>query len=301
MNDIKEIPVAFGPDQSLVGVVAAPTGGDDVPIACLLLNVGANHRIGPRRINVKLARQLAECGVSSIRFDLSGLGDSGPARGAEHFLTQAVHDLQAAMNLVETMLGIRRFVVIGLCSGATHGMALALADARVIGLLLFDGPAFPGRRSLWERSARRAIAAVANPAVLGKMARWLQRRFSAKAAAAMAPLLFDSEPPEMSTELFRRSMVQAAERRIAVLMVYSGTFHVVDRDRDQLGLFAHEPFMRGVEYRFEGGIDHSLTSIAAQQIFMAVAADWVMRVANARATAPADHRSGTDFAQLAIH
>jgi hypothetical protein len=41
-----------------------------------MFNMGANHRIGPRRINVKLARVLAARGVSSLRFDLGGVGDS---------------------------------------------------------------------------------------------------------------------------------------------------------------------------------------------------------------------------------
>ncbi|MEJ7688411.1 MAG: hypothetical protein WKG52_16285 [Variovorax sp.] len=139
MSDCKETPVQFGPDGSLIGIVSTPSECSLEPVACLMLNMGANHRIGPRRINVKLARQMAQRGIASIRFDLAGLGDSGAASGAEHFLTQAVFDLQAAMNLIETMLGVRRFIVIGLCSGAASGMSLAVTDARVIGLLMFDG------------------------------------------------------------------------------------------------------------------------------------------------------------------
>ena len=139
MTDCKEIPIQFGPDGSLIGIVATPAGGSVAPLACLLLNMGANPRIGPRRINVKLARQLAAQGISSIRFDLAGLGDSGPASGSEHFRTQAVYDMQAAMNQVEALLGICRFVVIGLCSGASNGLSLAVADSRVVGLLMLDG------------------------------------------------------------------------------------------------------------------------------------------------------------------
>lgn len=279
MNDCKEIPVQFGPEGSLIGVITTPADGQLAPVACLMLNMGANHRVGPRRINVKLARQMATSGIPSIRFDLAGLGDSGPAGGSEHFLTQAVFDLQAAMNLIETMLGVRRFIVIGLCSGATNGLSLAVTDARVVGLLMFDGYAFPDRRTRFTRAVRRALAAPTNPAVIGKTARWLQRKLSANAAAAAAPNIFEPDPPEVTAALFRRSMMQLAERNVAVLMMYTGTMHVTDRRRDQLGPFATEAFMEQFEYQFLAEIDHSLTSMASQQIFMDAVCEWALRVA----------------------
>jgi pimeloyl-ACP methyl ester carboxylesterase len=263
--------------------------------------MGANHRIGPRRINVKLAREMAGRGISCIRMDLAGLGDSGPASGSEHFLTQAVLDLQAAMNLIQTMLGVRRFIVIGLCSGATNGLSLAVADSRVVGLLMFDGYAFPGRRAQLERTLWRALA-LTNPAVMGKTARWLQRKFSARAAAAAAPHIFEPDPPEVTAAVFRRSMTQVAERNVAVLLFYTGTMHVTDRNRDQLGPFANEAFTQRFEYRFIGEIDHSLTSMESQRVFMEVVCDWALRVVQgAGVTSPPPHaaaaaRSGGQFA-----
>lgn len=299
MNDYKETPVQFGPDGSLIGIITTPADGPLAPVACLMLNMGANHRIGPRRINVKLARQMAARGISSVRLDLAGLGDSGPASGSEHFLTQAVLDLQAAMNLIQTMLGVRRFIVIGLCSGATNGLSLAVADSRVVGLLMFDGYAFPGRRAQLERQFRRALAVPTNPAVIGKTVRWLQRKFSAKAAAAAAPHIFEPDPPEVTAAVFRRSMTQVAERNVAVLLFYTGTMHVVDRGRDQLGPFAHEDFTQRFEYRFIGDIDHSLTSMASQQTFMEVVCDWALRVVQG-ATGPAASPASTNRGGQAI-
>lgn len=293
MSEYKETPVQFGPDGSLIGIITTPAEGPLAPVACLMLNMGANHRIGPRRINVKLARQMAAHGISSIRLDLAGLGDSGPASGSEHFLTQAVLDLQAAMNLIQTMLGVRRFIVIGLCSGATNGLSLAVADFRVVGLLMFDGYAFPGRRARLERAIRRALAAPTNPAVIGKTARWLQRKFSASAAAAAAPHIFEPDPPEVTAAVFRRSMTQIAERNVAVLLFYTGTMHVVDRGRDQLGPFAREGFTQQFEYRFIGDIDHSLTSMASQQVFIDVVCDWALRVMQGGVGAYAPHAAAT--------
>ncbi|MEJ8813619.1 alpha/beta fold hydrolase [Variovorax ureilyticus] len=283
MTDSKETPVQFGPDGTLIGIVTTPSEGTMEPVGCLLLNMGATHRIGPRRINVKLARRLASLGISTVRMDLAGLGDSRAASSSEHFRTQAVLDMQAALNLMGTMLGIRRFVVIGLCSGAANGLALAAADARVVGVLMFDGYSFLGRRALWERSFRRALAAATNPVMIEKTGRWLHRKFSAKAAAALAPDMFEPEPPHVVAANFRRAMTQTVERNVAILFLYSGTLHVTDRNRDQLGDFVNEPFAKHIEYMFDPAIDHNLTSLAAQETFQAIASDWVLRVARREA------------------
>lgn len=281
---MKETPVLFGADRSLVGVVSTPSAeGRMTPVACLMLNMGANYRVGPHRINVKLARQMAGHGISSIRFDLAGLGDSGPPSSANHFTRQVVLDIQAAMNLVETMLGIRRFIVIGLCSGASNGMATAMVDPRIVGILMFDAYAFPNRRSQLELGWRRALAVPTNPAVIGKTWRWLQRKFSAKAAAAAAPAEFMTPMSRQVTEeLFHRSMTELVGRGVALFFLYTGTVHVRDRGRDQLGRFASEPYALQIDYQFIGDIDHGLTSLASQRTFMSVVCEWALRVTKGR-------------------
>ncbi|RYF63848.1 MAG: alpha/beta hydrolase, partial [Comamonadaceae bacterium] len=280
-TDMKETPVLFGSDHSLLGVVSTPDSeGKMASVACLMLNMGANYRVGPHRINVKLARVMAGHGISSFRFDLAGLGDSGPPSGSNHFMTQVVHDVQAAMNLVETMLGIRRFIVIGLCSGSTNGMATAILDPRIVGILMFDGYAFPNQRARFELGLRRALAVPTNPAVIGKTFRWLQRKFSARAAAAAAPADF-MEPVsrDVTEDIFHRSMTTLVDRGVALFFLYTGTMHVRDRGRDQLGRFAEEAYAKKIDYRFIGEIDHGLTSLASQRTFLAVVSEWVLRVA----------------------
>ena len=79
MNSYRDEPILFGPEHRLLGVLTRPVGSLQAGIACLMFNFGVTHRTGPRRIQVKLARRLAQQGVASLRFDLSGLGDSLPA------------------------------------------------------------------------------------------------------------------------------------------------------------------------------------------------------------------------------
>ena len=278
MDDYNETPVQFGPDGSLIGIITTPGDGRRAPVACVMLNMGAIHRIGPRRCNVKLARQMAARGVSSIRIDLAGLGDSRPASATVHFRTQAILDLQAAMNLVSATLGVDRFVVIGLCSGAHNGLCVGLADPRVVGLLMFDGAGFPGRRARLERSARRALADASLGAFLGRVSGWLGRKLLAKPHVASAQDIFEPTAPDQTPEFFGRALNQLADRNVAMMLLYTGSVHVKDRNLDQLGPFANEPFARKLEYRFVREIDHSLTSQASQQTFMTLACDWAQRV-----------------------
>jgi len=283
---MKEIPLLFGPeDAPLMGTVTTPESDTPGPVACLMLNMGAGYRIGPRRINVKLARHLAAQGISSLRMDLSGLGDSSAPTGGEGFTQQAVRDLQAAMRQMELMFGTKRFIVIGLCSGGARGLSLAVADPRVIGLLMFDSFAFPTRRTLLMRDIHRAVALARNPAIYGKTWRWLKAKFGGSRAPTVQ--IFDAEPLSQIRRFFHDAMTQLAAREVALFLLYSGTLHVRDHGRDQLGTLAREPFARQVEYRFIPEIDHGLTELRSQAIFMDVVGNWVMRTVQGRTPARA--------------
>jgi pimeloyl-ACP methyl ester carboxylesterase len=282
--NIEQIPILFGPERNLVGVITTPASSTGAPIACLMLNMGANHRGGPHRINVKLAHRLATMGITSLRMDLAGLGDSGPARTDLGYYAQCVVDLQAGMDLLRTTHGIQRFLVVGLCSGAAHALNLAVDDPRVTGILLFDGYSFAGRRWHWERSLRRALAAPTNPAVIGKTMRWLRRTFTnAAPVAADTPAVniftMEKETPAEVRATFSRSMATLVGRGVSVYLLYSGTQHVRDVDRDHLGSLVREPFADQVRYEFSRDIDHTMTSLAAQGAFLTCASNWALGIA----------------------
>ncbi len=276
MSDMSQMPVRFGAEDSLVGMLTTPVHQVPATACCLMFNMGANHRVGPRRINVKLAHLLAARGVSSLRFDLGGVGDSEARGGAHDLHARALHDLQAAMDLVERKLGIRQFVVVGMCSGVEHAMAVGVADTRVAALSLFDGFAFPERRARWERTLRRALAAPAHPAFPGKAWRWLQRRLlPGRSAAALPGFFAEPRPAEVNAAWFGANMRRLAERKVPMQLLYSGSLHVSDRGRDQLGPFAREPFAEGVQYEFMREVDHTFCTAEGQQRYLRSVGDWV--------------------------
>jgi dienelactone hydrolase len=141
---LKETPLYFGPSHSLFGILTEPPPGADAArsdTAVLMLNVGGNYRIGPNRLYVRMARQLARQGWRAFRLDLAGLGDS-PSRGAPplvkgYFSDDAPADVSAAIDRLAAE-GCKRFFLVGICSGSYVAFQAALADPRVTGQVLMN-------------------------------------------------------------------------------------------------------------------------------------------------------------------
>jgi len=122
----------FGEDEHLFGVLARADDSVARP-AVVLFNAGAAHHVGPNRLYVELARHLAALGFACLRFDLESLGDSvnrRPARENYPYPRHAVADGRAAIDFLRRRHGYRRFVALGLCSGAHAAFhaGLELAD-----------------------------------------------------------------------------------------------------------------------------------------------------------------------------
>ena len=133
----------------------------------VLLNAGLIHRVGPFRLHVRLARELAENGFHVLRLDLPGIGDgySGSHANNDSFIGEAFDEVQAAT-------GSRDFVIGGICSAADQGWRCAVSDQRVSGLLLLDGMA---EKNLWFHLARFVrLASRPLPAWLGTFRRLLR-------------------------------------------------------------------------------------------------------------------------------
>ena len=126
--------VRFGPDKRLIGILTEPRAGSGDRPATLLLNSGLVHRIGASRMHVHMARALVKEGMTSLRFDFSGIGDSEPRRDGLTFEQAAVQEIRDAMDLLAHTRGIGRFILAGLCSGADMAFYGAQADERVIAI-----------------------------------------------------------------------------------------------------------------------------------------------------------------------
>lgn len=280
MNEMNERLVVFGDRGDLVGILSEPAGSRRQPVACLFPNVGLAHRIGPHRLNVRISRALARAGLTSLRFDLSGIGDSPAARSSEHFMDQAVRDMKAAMDHLEAATGIRRFIVFGICSGAANGYFITQADPRVAGVLMLDGFRYP---SLMARIANAFQLAgnVRFKTVCSRLARKIERRFSKmndpEPAAALIDVDVDVMKPPMAA--FRSSIESMIARGVHVYFIFSGSLRLKDRHRAFLSAFGSAAFLEQVRYDFLAEMDHTATPLATQHRLIEAVNDWAMQVA----------------------
>jgi pimeloyl-ACP methyl ester carboxylesterase len=135
----------------------------------LLWNVGINHRVGPSRVFVDLARALAEKGFTSLRFDISGLGDSEVSRDARPEYERAADDVRQAMQALRARREIHEFVLVGFCSSVDAAHVVGVAEPSVVGVMYLEGYTFRTigfyarywRRyfnvSRWERGLRQRL------------------------------------------------------------------------------------------------------------------------------------------------
>lgn len=228
---MRERALEFGDPATLVGVWTEP----DPEIrgerpAVLLLNAGILHRVGPSRMNVRLARALADQGFPCLRFDFSGIGDSPSRPDSLPFEESSVREIRAAMDHLEETRGVDRFVLFGLCSGADAALHGAVADERVVGLVPVDGHAYRTWRYYVHRYLPRLFRAQSWKNLLtGRtyVGPWIRRLLGRDGGGEQGDRRPDEEvrifqrpqPPREEAEEWMRTLV---DRKVRMLHVFSG-------------------------------------------------------------------------------
>lgn len=277
--------LAFGENEGLIGTICEPSGPVSASrgLGMILFNAGVIHRIGPHRLNVRLARKLAEHGIPSIRFDLAGLGDSARPSGNHSFEAQAVVDLRSAMDALASQTQTRRFALFGFCSGAVHGYATSFADDRVAGLLLYDGYRYLTAKARWNYYAMRVKEHGLFRAGLG----WVQRRTSAafrRAGAAEGEVGFVTTGPSKTD--FAEGLKTLLNREVKIFLIYSGEgFELYNYERQFHDAFGGLGVAHRVNVGFLPALDHAATSIAAQADLVLRIQRWAVDLSNAPTTA----------------
>lgn len=140
---VTEEGVRFG--NGLFGILTEPAPGTPHETAVVFPSTGGDHHVGPHRLYVSLARRWGALGFATLRFDLSGLGDSPPRSGNAEQLTYppgAVDDVRAAVAYLRNRSGARRIVIVGICSGGYHAVHAAHEQVPVAGLIAVNPPLY---------------------------------------------------------------------------------------------------------------------------------------------------------------
>jgi hypothetical protein len=282
---MKERPLVFGAHEHLYGVLCEPDAGHDRAGAptVLFANIGIHHHVGPNRIWVELARLLAARGVATLRFDLSGLGESDARPGREGDAERHVLDFQDAMEAVARRRGASGFTLVGLCSGVDAVHATALVDPRVRGVVYIDGYAWPTR--LW--GTFQLLRLLHPLRWRRRLRRWLRDDGPMRLGAGAE--IYVREVP--SPERFRADVAALVARGTRILALYSSGV----RKYSYRGQF--KDMMRGIELRglveadLHGEADHLFTRLDTRARLLERIASWIDAQRSGAEVSPAERKT----------
>ncbi len=300
-TDWLEDPIQFGPNQQLFGIRCRPVNTNAKyrqGRAVLFVNHGSNHHIGWARLHVKLSRRFAALGLTSLRMDISGVGDSPARAGYAENLLYARHsqsDVYAALDWLQQQ-DYREITVIGHCAGAYLGFYATVRDARVKGLVMLNLQRFfwargdslevASRRSFrstgWYRSMlvdpqvwRRLLSAKVN--VMG-ITKALARRGWQRCASQLVHLIGPLIGKEGLSRKVVRWLGELSARGSRVLLVYSAE----DGGLDEVAMHAGPGGKKlrklpNIEFRMVDGADHNMTSTSAQERYAQILQEFLLR------------------------
>jgi pimeloyl-ACP methyl ester carboxylesterase len=278
---MKETSHLFGQTTHLVGTITHTDSSQAASsIGVILLNAGVIGRIGPHRMNVKLARTLASAGYPCLRFDLAGLGDSPRSSGNLPYEKQAVADIQAAMDHLQAHTQATSFALIGFCSGADNGYATALQDPRLNGLVLFDPYAYPTPITHLLRMRAR----LKNISLIQAGSAWLRRRW--RTWRHPSPRQPDNEPRTASSSrlipprsVFAQGLIKLQLRGVKLYLVHSGSMlYTYNHDWQYRLTFWRWPSLQKLRCEYLPQVDHALGECRAQKLLTDRILMWMKQV-----------------------
>jgi len=277
----RERVLSLGQQADIISIITEPDSEKaSLPLeslpALIFLNAGVLHRVGPHRLHVSLARSLAVSGFTSLRLDLSGIGDSRVVPGTQTFRASAVADTRTAMDEISNRCGIDHFMLIGLCSGADNALATADADPRVVGLILIDAPAY----SSWQARIRMLLSRLRRVQHVGANVRrrlsliqW-QLKSTASAHAPADQTSTTSQGRQLpSRHEYGELLTRLLTRGVRILTIYSGALGERCNHREQL--FEVFPRLRNrLDTEFFPRANHVFTELAQRRELMQAIGRW---------------------------
>jgi hypothetical protein len=229
---MKESCCQFGPERQLAGIITEPSGRA-ARFGFVLVSAGITPKHGPFRLYAELARRLAEEGITTLRFDLGGIGDSAPSSLQAPLKQRTELELRAAVDYLAEQRGLDALALGGLCSGAEDAFRGAAVDGRVRAVVLIDPFAYRTPGWAWRHALYRL------------------RRRTLRALGLYAPAIATQPPAELAADkrtklVAYKYMAQAESTRIlSGLLRRRGRAHFVYTGgmRD---LFNHEHQLRAM-------------------------------------------------------
>lgn len=255
---MREIVATFGRGNILTGIVTKPVETESAQNrpCVILLNAGLLHHVGPFRLSVELARALVKSGFTVLRFDLSGIGDSGNHQDSRDTQERTMGDISDAITFMQSRYGCDQAVLIGLCTGADNAHKAAVADQRVCGAVFLDGYAYPTAGFYLRRYVIKAL----NPAAWGRLIKRSCLKIIAPSvkddalSASPDASYFWQLPPKAKVI---SELQHLTSRGVHQLHIYTGTSQIYRYERQFSRMYSRLDFKECIESIYFADADHT--------------------------------------------
>ena len=283
--------VTFGCSQSLVGILTNPPLPTlrKLSPGIIILGAGLTHRVGPNRLNVKIARVLGQLGYTSLRFDFSGVGDSSVRKDNLPHHKSVILETKEAMDLVHSAKGIQHFILLGICTGATKSLEIAQRDPRVRGLILINSLLGLDRSAgveLADYVGKRKQTQIFGKDKIFKPRAWWKaltgqidyKNLKNLLGFRAKNFLFGQKELLPNTERFFASLYQLTQKGIDIQFVISGgnldknSFNELLKDKFRNSQYTGKVFSEVVDHS-----DHTFTSLSGQPQLLQVIQNFVLK------------------------
>ncbi len=268
--------------ETLVGILTLPAGhATPSEVGLVVIVGGPQYRVGSHRQFLDLSRRVAAAGISVLRFDVRGMGDS---TGDQHTFETITPDIAAAIDALQRHVpNVSRVALWGLCDGASAALLYlgAQQDVRVRGICLLN----PWVRS--EVSLARAHVKHYYWDRLRQRSFWV-KLFSGKVAVSALAGLWrnirltsgggSNAAPESDTPFQERMAVAWRTSEQAILLVLSGNDYTA---REFLEYAGTAPAWRGAltmrtcARHDVAGADHTFASKDLRSTVSTLTIEWL--------------------------
>ena len=141
---IKESIIYFGENNRNIAIITESEASKKATLPTVIIsNSGANHRVGPSRLYVLIARELCLMGYRCIRIDVPGIGDSiisNQQLENIEYITSSTKEISEFIAQLDDDTYNNKYILMGLCSGAYFSFhaALELKNINIIESILIN-------------------------------------------------------------------------------------------------------------------------------------------------------------------
>lgn len=281
---MRERAFTFGPDGILVGILTEPDPGSVAQGAPghVILNSGILHRVGASRIYVQVARALAEQGFTTLRFDFSGVGDSGTRKDTLPIEERFVRETQEALDYLADVKGLERFVLGGLCSGADGAFWAALADERVVGVWQIDPFTYRTAGYYLRRYGPKLLDPKAWVHSIRVRLPDAERDVQAESEVFVAPEYRRVFPPR---SVVKDGLARLLARDTGLYLFLTGGAGV-NYEQQYADSFPTLPVAERMDVRFVPDAEHTLTDLEHQRLLIEDLGRWISGLRKETAARP---------------